>query len=190
MQGQCCTRTNHLNGSFTINVQGIFNCLFFSTTFVWLPIWVEKLKGVQLEPGEFLSLVAGASFLCFPWAAMLGSTLVVSSYADPIYCVCFVHIFMSFVILGNFDIKNKYGRRHVLLFSCVLLGPVAIKESAIYLIVIFLLATFIIPLSQGNFAISRGSLKKLSGHGLAMVLQPYLHCWLETCGFFTLLLTK
>ena len=39
---------NSVNGNFTVNVQGIFNCLFLSSTFQWLPIWIEKQRSGAL----------------------------------------------------------------------------------------------------------------------------------------------
>ena len=61
---------------------------------------------------ENISLIAAASLLAFPWAAMLGSTLVVSSYADPVFAICFVHIFMLVMVTDDLDrliVNNRHG---------------------------------------------------------------------------------
>ena len=108
---------NSANGNFTINVQGIFNCLFLASTFRWLPLWIEKQQSKPLDQFENFSLTAAASLLAFPWAAMLGSTLVVSSYADPVFAICFVHIFMLVMVKDDLDkliVNNRHGMLQLL----------------------------------------------------------------------------
>jgi len=133
---------NSVNGDFTVNVQGIFNCLFLASTFRWLPIWIERQLSRSLDQFENISLIAAASLLAFPWAAMLGSTLVVSSYADPVFAICFVHIFMLVMVADDLDKLIVNDRHGMLQLSLLLLAPIAIKQSGIYLVAIIMFMIF------------------------------------------------
>ena len=139
---------NSVNGNFTVNVQGIFNCLFLASTFRWLPLWIEKQQSKPLNQFENISLIAASSLLAFPWAAMLGSTLVVSSYADPIFAICFVHIFMFVMMTDDIDKLIVNNRTAALQFSLLLSTPIAIKQSGIYLVAIMVSWIFVIHFAE------------------------------------------
>ena len=146
---------NSVNGNFTVNVQGIFNCLFLSSTFQWLPIWIEKQRSGALNQKENISLIAAASLLAFPWAAMLGATLVVSSYADPVFAICFLHIFVLVIVTDDIDKLIANHRNGMLQFSLLLLTPIVIKQSGIYLVGI--LASLIFVFHSAERLLSGGA---------------------------------
>ena len=146
---------NSVNGNFTVNVQGIFNCLFLSSTFQWLPIWIEKQRSGALNQKENISLIAAASLVAFPWAAMLGATVVVSSYADPVFAICFLHIFVLVIVTDDIDKLIANHRNGMLQFSLLLLTPIVIKQSGIYLVGI--LASLIFVFHSAERLLSGGA---------------------------------
>ncbi len=130
---------NSVSGEFTTNVQGIFNCLFMSSTFLWAPYYVKLCLGEDCKVKEKIFLVAASSALVVPWAAVLGSTLIVSSYADPLLAVCFLHIFMIFILVCTQQTHVRDSK--ILVYAQIIIMFVAaasVKQSGIYLGIIFL----------------------------------------------------
>ena len=124
---------NGVSGEFTINVQGLFNIFFASTLLLWVPVWIH----VIISRGPTL-LQALAGMACFSWvivfwALLLSNTLIISSYADPIYVVLMVHIF--FVLSLDFIQKGRFSRSDKKLdpvLVCLFSAPLIIKQSGLY----------------------------------------------------------
>ncbi len=125
---------NTVNSKFSINPGGIFNVMFFSSLFLWLPTWITLQKKERLGLNFLIALIAASSLLFIPWAALLGSTLVVSSYADPIFAVCLSHLFMCVVCKVNE--KTFFGKKTNsidLQIIVLIIASAALKQSGIYL---------------------------------------------------------
>lgn len=124
----------NFNFGFTINVSGVFNCLFMSSTFLWLPIWLKSQSKKNLGVFECIRLIALSSSLLIPWTVLLGSTLIVSSYADPIFTVCFVHIFMAIIMRSiSAPVQQKVKIPSSIEIIALIAAAASIKESGIYL---------------------------------------------------------
>ena len=72
---------NSYNGNF--GCTGDLQLFVLASTFRWLPLWL-KSSSPNILINLKIFLLQQLPPLAFPWAAMLGSTLVVSSYADPV----------------------------------------------------------------------------------------------------------
>ena len=164
---------NIAQGQFTINVQGVFNCLFLSSTFLWLPVWIEKQYSKTFSGLERLCLISTANIITVPWAAMLGATLIVSSYADPVFAICFLHIFMTLMMLDKKEELIK-DRGELFQIAALLTVPIAIKQSGFYLIIIMLLAVLIMFAVTSLYSRRPGFTSKLISQaaGFSICLIP------------------
>ena len=125
---------------FSFKIQPLFNLLFASSLLMWAPVFLTHvLETVSLK--QKLASIAAYSWLIVMLILCVGSNAMMSSYADPIYAMCVVHLFhlMCFSAITNsafFQGKSKLEPSILLLIA----APLTLKSSGIYfsIILIFL----------------------------------------------------
>ncbi|MDC3286231.1 hypothetical protein OAV67_01070 [Alphaproteobacteria bacterium] len=120
-------------GDFNITVQGVFNIFFGSTLLLWVPLWMSFSLGRRASFYECLIGMGCFSWVIIIWAALLGSTLIVSSYADPVYSIAMVHLFFALALdafrRGSFS-QATSSLDPVLI--CLFVSPIILKQSGLY----------------------------------------------------------
>jgi hypothetical protein len=126
-------------GSFNITIQGVFNIFFASTLLLWIPRWLSVFLERRALFHESLIGMGCFSWLIILWAALLSNTLIVSSYADPIYVIVMVHLFFA---LGLDALqKGRFFHASVSLdpvLICLFVAPIILKQSGLYFSVMML----------------------------------------------------
>lgn len=135
-------------GDFTINVQPIFNCLFLSSLFLWLAEFVQKIEKRDVFKNEQIIFVFLSCSLVVPWVVFVGSTQTVSSYADPIYSIFFVHLFqICLFTFDNSDTEHHNHKLHLLQCGLVILGCSMIKDTGVFLSLIMIASLLILNMT-------------------------------------------
>jgi hypothetical protein len=120
-------------GDFNITVQGVFNIFFASTLLLWVPRWLSFSLKRRASFYECLIGMGCFSWIIIIWTALLGSTLIVSSYADPVYSVAMVHLFFALALdafrRGSFS-QATSSFDPVLI--CLFVSPIILKQSGLY----------------------------------------------------------
>lgn len=123
---------NSQTGSLTINVQGVFNILFASTLLLWGPVWIWH-QGTIISAMEAIGSMAIVSFMVVLLSACLNNQILVSSYADPLYAICMIHLLnmlcLDDVTRGDFTIAKPIADPVILV---AFMAPLAVKSSGIY----------------------------------------------------------
>ena len=128
-----------VSGGFNITVQGVFNIFFVSSLLLWVPQWISVFQ--ERRPSFLESLIGMGCFswIIILWAALLSNTLIVSSYADPVYAIAMVHLFFALVL----DVlqKGKFSSSSLSLdpvIVCLFVAPIILKQSGLYFSVMML----------------------------------------------------
>ncbi len=128
---------NGISGGFSINVQGLFNIFFASTLLLWIPHWLGIMHKQTLKFQTALAGMASFSCVIILWAALLSNTMIISSYADPVYAILMVHLF--FVLSTDDYQKGSFSRATARLdpvLICLFAAPLILKQSGIYFSII------------------------------------------------------
>ena len=135
---------NSQTTSFSFNVQPLFNVLFCSSLLLWGPIWLKYNNGQASLKLTFASM-AGYSGLIIILILCLGSNTFMSSYADPIYCVCMVHIFHFICLDYLSDARFSSGSIKLDVSALILFtAPMIIKSSGLYFSIMLLTLIWIL----------------------------------------------
>jgi hypothetical protein len=121
---------NSFTGDFTINVQGLFNILFASSLLLWAEPLTTMLHEKSSDKYAKYFAMCFISGLVIIWTVTLNTKLIVSSYADPVFSVAIVHLFVFIIYLHQTD-SNVTGKYNVPL-ALLLAFPLIIKESGFY----------------------------------------------------------
>ena len=128
---------NGVAGGFSINVQGLFNIFFASTLLLWMPHWLGIMHNQNLKFQTALAGMASFSWVIILWAALLSNTLIISSYADPVYAILMVHLF--FILSTDEYQKGSFSEAKARLdpvLICLFASPLIMKQSGLYFSII------------------------------------------------------
>ena len=130
---------DRVSSGFNITVQGVFNIFFASSLLLWVPQWLSVFFERRPSFRESLIGMGCFSWIIILWAALLSSTLIVSSYADPIYAIAMVHLFFALALdivqRGKFSCASP-SLDPVLV--CLFVAPIILKQSGPYFSVMML----------------------------------------------------
>ena len=127
---------NSYTGSLSINVGSLFNVLFSGTLLLWGPFWLQQIYGVRSEV-QNIAAMAVFSWLVVLLTLCLGSNVMMSNYADPIYTICIVHLlnvfYFDFISDGPFCQARTRPDPVIII---MVISPMIIKSSGIYFVII------------------------------------------------------
>lgn len=118
--------------NFLMNVQGVFNILFASSLLLWAkPLLQLQNKTNQNNTTIIVSMMGILGFLLIIWIITLNTRLIISSYADPVYSICIVHLFLFLFTSRYYDKSFSSGKFNWVISSLFTI-PIIIKDAGIY----------------------------------------------------------
>jgi hypothetical protein len=129
---------NKFSDGFTINVQPIFNVLFSSTLLGWAPVLVRHWP-VRSNIFAILTVTAILAWSVVFLALSLNNQILVSSYADPIFCIVITHLILFY--WSSYTVEKKRKKTKIKLDLCLnllFMAPLVIKSSGIFFSIICL----------------------------------------------------
>ncbi len=127
-------------GNFVMNVQGVFNVLFASSLLLWAKpiLHLQHKENAQNSIIITLSAMGILSFLLIIWTLTLNTRQIISSYADPIFGISIVHLFL-FLFISRLRENSIGNGKFDWILAALICVPLIIKDTGFYYsIIIFM----------------------------------------------------